>query len=253
MCTFTGGDINVVPAGGARFVMQQPIGKFSDAGFQASPRRQRVFAALADMIPQAVSSQAVGKMAPHAIGIFKQMNWKGTGNDTSCTSMNPQVMAAATGQAESGTWAFHAKQNPGWVDYKKGRMPSIGDTYWMGTSYGGVEHVGIFVDLDYTSGGIWLCGDAGQKDRYAQQQAMFLVARKWECSGATAKPRPETPYLHHDVLDNAGKRGGETFPLLGWVDVDHPSVKFADLTVDAAKVKVLTDMITTALGNVQTA
>lgn len=181
---------------------------------------------------------------------------------TSCTSVNPMV--AAGGGAPGPQWAFNAPQNAGWVVADKTNLPSVGDTYllmndWEGTQNG---HVGVILHVPADGNGLWITGDGGQGTKPEQ---LALLIPRWGLMGASLPAggngkyakmvvEPEggpffsgatpgeidvtapVPAQDGDVpgmqkrikFNQAAKAVSPSNPrrMAGFVDVDHPGLKF---------------------------
>jgi len=134
-----------------------------------SPRRKRLFALLAELLPQSVDGAGTPPYDQGGAMIDSNSWWDKNNTMTSCTSFNPKVMTAFFGErpvAFKNQWGFNAggatpwvqtigdrkihhgavDPQPGWKLFKdhSDELPRPGDTYLLWSDAApGLRHVGI--------------------------------------------------------------------------------------------------------------
>jgi hypothetical protein len=147
-----------------------------------------------------------------------------SGNDTSCTTVNPLMMNKSSPAKNDEThWSFNAgpegdskKNDPtpfkdrgskAWVFCNKDNLPSVGDTYIVLNKYKVpvYGHVGIVLEVPPSGNGLWITADGGQGSKKGGQQLGIIVPR-WGLMGAMLPFRghPEGVYPEMRPEDEAG-------------------------------------------------
>lgn len=208
-------------------------------------RRRRVLATLFRHLPRAANPLAkqLGFKPDYDQGEFQPMFEAPTdGVYNSCTAVAATMMNSVAGP---GLYAFNAHKSPGFVNYKSGSVPSVGDNYvlWEVDPISR-EHTGIVVQSNATKGSIWFTADGGQRDVMTplaldstgvarrtplsppSNEAGFIVPRLFGEPRGTGQG--ELGNLHRTPA--ASVANGHL--IEGWLDITHPQVGFANPSYD---------------------
>ena len=190
--------------------------------------------------------------------------------ENSCAPVNSFIMNTASGVLGIyGTGLVD--KHPGFVEYKPGRVPSVGDSFYLvhldsSTKHtkGSFGHCGIVIQSSLGFDEVWLTADGGQPDRTTpfqqispedgsllwrryysppfSDEAAYIVPRIFEQDPTD----PNKSMLSNVFVFPGTRRGGEG--VRGWGDITHPKVPFPKAAYDkdgseadyrALKVRVL--------------
>ena len=159
-----------------------------------SPRRKKMLATLARLLPQARKGKGVANYKQGGTIIDSDSWWKPApdGKDTSCTTFHYPVVMKAFYQNDTvptpNSWAFNMggadkwgstparSPHPKWrsvLENPPPAMPEVGDSYilWTDTEgYGTIRHVGVIVYVPNqpdSDSDCWVTADGGQGSRDA--------------------------------------------------------------------------------------
>ncbi|MEO7329269.1 MAG: hypothetical protein ABI193_11865 [Minicystis sp.] len=234
-----------------------------DSSEKGMQRRRKLLAVLYQQFPMALEyNQVTAKKieAPYEQGPYKNNMWwaralPGQGQQNSCAPVNSHVMMESA--KASGTWGFAvegpagdastnwktppSKIQKGFVKYRPGILPSVGDVFILYHN-ASAEHCGVICQASLNPEDFWLTCDGGQPDRTGEShlrkegywsrsynkpdsnflpdatadlaagEAAYLVPRKLDCSD------PHDPRLANFYV------GGGGVTLYGWRNLSDDSV-----------------------------
>jgi hypothetical protein len=213
-----------------------------------SPRRRRMLAVLAGLLPQAVDGAGPAYYDQGGAVINSNGWWDKNNSMTSCTTFNPKVIAAFYGDRPvpyGAQWAFSAGGQRAWDQNINGRivknravdpqpgwrlftdhtdqLPKPGDTYLLWSdAAGGLRHVGTVCHVPDPADpdDCWVTADGGQGPGKAQR--CELVPRS--CVRRAVRDQPASP-ANTPHLGGGAEGLKEPLPrLYGWVDLDDPTL-----------------------------
>lgn len=214
-------------------------------------RRRKVLATVFNHFPQSADRRAPTKgfQAPYDQGKYQWMLTIALGQN-SCAPVNSFMMDKASGVLGIyGTGLL--EKHPGFVEYKPGLVPSVGDSYYLvfldsssEHAKGSFGHCGIVIQSSLSFDEVWLMADGGQPDRTSSFQdgsegwrryyglamgsveAAYIVPRLFQ-----RDPQDPNGATLSNVFIFPGTLGGGE-GLRGWGDITHPKVPFPKAAYD---------------------
>jgi hypothetical protein len=218
-------------------------------------RRRKVLATVFRKFPQSADRHAAahGIRSPYDQGEYHELTTV-LGDENTCAPVNNSIMKMA-----SGDWGIYGTglvdKHPGFVEYKTGLVPSVGDSFYLvfleatpKHAKGSFGHCGIVIQSSLGFDEVWLTADGGQPDRTTPFQQIdptdgSLLWRRYYnppfcAEAAYIVPRifeqdptdPSKAMLSNVFIFPGTRRGGEG--MRGWGDITHPRVRFPKAAYD---------------------
>ena len=166
------------------------------------------------------------------------------GISNSCTAVAATMLTTAAGP---GLYAYDTHKSKGFVHYKTGRVPSVGDNFVLmevGPPFKR-HHTGIVVQANPGLNSTWLTADGGQRD---VMTPLALDNLGWASREPKTPPSQEAAFLvprmfgerrdpGRGELANLHRQPGINLPwghfIEGWLDITHPAVGFPKHAYDS--------------------
>jgi LysM domain-containing protein len=215
-------------------------------------RRRKVLATVFKNFPQAADLRAATRAPPppYSQGDYQKMpSWNPQHQMNSCAPVNTSIMEIASGSGHLYGTAL-VEKHPGFVEYKPGLVPSVGDSFYLETAPGSFGHCGIVIQSSLGFDGLWLTADGGQPDRTSlfqkfnpkngsvrwrryyepplfSEEGAYIVPRLLRQSSADPN---KAMLINAFIFPGITLGGGES--MRGWGDITHPKVTFRKSAYD---------------------